>query len=107
MTHYYFYYTPKSYKILTLDRPVSQPILETLANDFQASLNRKVEARVPRTKEQIVKERQTIKTAQYGHKVFKKTEIWRQERDQLVRDLLATRTPNFGSIRLNVTRQGV
>lgn len=106
MTHYYFYYSPKAYKILTLDRPINQSVLETLANDFQASLNSRVEAHVPKSQEARVKERNTIKTAMYGHKSFQRTEIWRQERNELI-NLLASRTPNYGSIQLTITSNGI
>jgi len=107
MIHTYFYYSPVSYKILGHELPIQQPVLETLAHDFQATLNRKVAVTLPVSPEARAKNIASIKTAQYGHKAFKKTGAYREDRDDLIRSLLASRTPPWASIRLTVTKQGL
>lgn len=49
------------------------------------------------------------KNAEYSHKTFKRKfpDLWGSERDNMVRGLLATSLPEWGSVRLSVTRAGL
>lgn len=107
MSTYYFYYSSKSYKVLTLEHPVGadgrgNDILTTLAHDFQASLKpiavRVVEQLTSQEKETVLQAR---KTAEYAHKALKGKDLYQEKRQELINTFQSARTPRWASIKFS------
>ncbi len=47
-----------------------------------------------------------LANAQRSHKVFKKNPYFREHRDELIREILKG-SPNFGGLKLSITKRGV
>lgn len=111
MTKYIFYYHgSKAFKVLTLDRPVGGETVHELAHDFGAKVYQPTREEQPKlSSDDRLKLRAKVTTEQRGHLAFKRKQrvLWQEGRDEILRALLGSKTPRWGSVHINLTKQGV
>lgn len=107
MNTIYFYYSPVCYKLLTVDRSLGSDdrgndIVTTLAHDFKASLKAIVAPVVaPLTTKERLADRLTKEKAQHDHKNFTKSPLYKDSRNDLIKSLQNSRTPNWASVKIS------
>jgi hypothetical protein len=116
MLTYTFYYGNGSVKVLKVARPLEQVVIERpgrkpivvnvlqqLNELFGTSLTQIFHPkRVEVSEKERAIEKQKIKTAIHAHKNLKKNPVvYKEKRDELISTILASRTPNWGSVRMS------